>query len=246
MNRKSFWRTLRSEFLFFASLFSIFTIFGATAYGMYYIPSESMLPTLAVGDRIAVNKFAYGYSRYTTPFSIGPELSTPTGRLFGRLPERGDIVVFKHPETRQTYIKRVVGLPGDEIMIREGRLYINGALTRRDLEDAYRYREHHGAVASVERFSEDLPGGRTHEILERGDDTFADEFGPVTVPENRLFVMGDNRDNSMDSRFEAPGVGFLPMEFLVGRAEYIVVSTNVLGGEDGLKQHRNRWFSKLQ
>mgnify|MGYP000580870762 CR=1 FL=1 len=246
MIRKSIWRRLRSELLFFASLFSIFTIFGTTAYGMYYIPSESMLPTLAVGDRIAVNKFVYGYSRYSTPFSIGPELSTPTGRVFGRAPERGEIVVFKHPVTRQTYIKRVIGLPGDEIMLENGRLYINGELTPRAMEDAYRYREHRGDIAAVGRFLEDLPDGRTHGILERGDNTYADNFGPVIVPDSSLFVMGDNRDNSMDSRFENPGVGLLPMEFLVGRADYIVASTNIGNAEKGLKKHKSKWFSKLQ
>jgi len=110
MLRKLPWREIRSETVFFACLFIAFMVFRTTAYGMYHIPSESMLPTLAVGDRIAVNKFAYGYSRYSTPFSIGPELETPTGRIFAHLPERGDIVVFKHPRTGETYIKRVIGL----------------------------------------------------------------------------------------------------------------------------------------
>ncbi len=247
MLRKLPWREIRAEAVFFAGLFFVFMVFRTTAYGMYHIPSESMLPTLAVGDRIAVNKFAYGYSRYSTPFSVGPELATPTGRIFAQLPKRGDIVVFKNPHTGQTTIKRVIGLPGDALQLRYGRLYINGALTERDYEKSYRYREHSsGAIALVGLFNEALPGGAGHDILERTDNGAADDYGPVTIPENNLFVMGDNRDNSLDSRFNDPGVGLLPVKYLVGRAERIVFSTNIARREDGLTKHAGKWLSSLR
>jgi len=246
MLRKLPWREIRSEAVFFAGIFVVFMLFRTAAYGMYHIPSESMLPTLAVGDRISVNKFAYGYSRHSAPFSIGPDFATPSGRVFARVPERGDIVVFKHPRSSQTYIKRVIGLPGDEIALEGGRLYINGERAPRDLEETYRYREHRGGVASVGLFNEALPGGRAHEILERSDYGAADEFGPVAIPENHLFVMGDNRDNSLDSRFPDPGVGLLPVEYLVGRAEHVVFSANMSSHEAGLKKHTGKWLSKLQ
>ncbi|WP_375201706.1 signal peptidase I [Hyphococcus sp.] len=236
MLSKMSWKSFRSEVLFFACILAVLLTFRTTAYGMYYIPSESMLPTLAVGDRILVNKFAYGYSRHSVPFSIGPEVATPTGRLFGRLPERGDLVVFKHPGSSETLIKRVIGLPGDKIELREGRLFLNDAETPRTLDDMFRYREHKGGVASVAAFSEILPGGREHEIYERGDTYRGDDFGPAIIPDNHLFVMGDNRDNSIDSRFPYPGVGFLPVENLVGRADLLMFSLNMQRKEEGLKK----------
>ncbi|MEZ5893945.1 MAG: signal peptidase I [Parvularculaceae bacterium] len=229
-------RAARSEILFFACIFGVFLIMRTTAFAMYYIPSESMLPTLAVGDRILVNKFAYGYSRHSMPFSIGPEIDTPTGRLFGHLPERGDLVVFKHPTSGETLIKRAVGLPGDIIEIRNGHLFINGAEAPREQEAEFRYREHVGDIASVREFRETLPEGRAHEIYERGDFWPGDNFGPAIVPANHLFVMGDNRDNSLDSRFPAPGVGFLPLENLIGRADVMLFSLNYQRKEAGLER----------
>jgi signal peptidase I len=240
------WRTIRSEALFFAVVFLAFMAFRTTAYGMYHIPSESMMPTLAVGDRILVNKFAYGYSRHSVPFSIGPELETPTGRLFGHIPARGELVVFKHPANNQTLIKRVVGLPGDKIEIRDGRLYLNDVETPRHLDATFRYREHVGTVATVGAYTETLPGGRTHEIYERGDHRAGDNFGPAIVPANNLFVMGDNRDNSLDSRFSDPGVGFLPVENLVGRAEVMMFSLNMQRDEEGLSRLKRPLMAPLQ
>ncbi len=243
MLSKMSWKSFRSEGLFFACILAVLLTFRTTAYGMYFIPSESMLPTLAVGDRILVNKFAYGYSRHSVPFSLGPEIATPTGRLFGKLPQRGDLVVFKHPGSNETLIKRVIGLPGDKIELREGRLFLNDAETPRTLDDMFRYREHKGGVASVAAFSESLPGGREHEIYERGDFYRGDDFGPTVIPDNHLFVMGDNRDNSIDSRFPFPGVGFLPVENLVGRADVLMFSLNIQREEDGLKKlKRQRTF----
>lgn len=246
MLSKNMRRAIRSEVLFFACVFAAFMVLRTTAYGMYHIPSESMLPTLAVGDRILVNKFSYGYSRHSVPFSIGPEVNTPTGRVFGRLPFRGDLVVFKHPVSNETLIKRVIGLPGDEVEIREGRLFLNGAPTPRELTETFRYREHRGGVAAVGQFTETLPEGPAHPIYERGDYRAGDAFGPATVPENHLFVMGDNRDNSVDSRFPDPGVGFLPAENLVGRADVLLFSLNMQREEEGLKKLRRPFMAPLR
>ncbi|MEM9618529.1 MAG: signal peptidase I [Pseudomonadota bacterium] len=245
MIKKFHWKSIGSELFLFACVLAIVMTFRTTAYGMYYIPSESMLPTLTVGDRIAVNKFAYGYSRHSVPFSIGPDLDTPSGRAFYNAPKRGEIVVFKHPRDGKTLIKRVVGLPGDKVAIDKGRLYLNGVLVSRQLEDAYAYREHAGGVMRVGQFVETLQDGDTHQILERNDQYPGDFFGPLVIPENHIFVMGDNRDNSLDSRFPIKGVGLLPIENLVGRAEAVLFSTNIGRTKPGLKHHSADWFSPL-
>lgn len=239
------WRAARAEFAFIILVLGLSLLFRTAAYGMYYIPSESMLPTLSVGDRIAVSKFACGYSRHSAPFSLAPDFDTPDGRIFGRLPARGDIVVFKHPRTGEAYIKRVIGLPGDKITMADGKLIINDRPVDRTLTAFYSYREHRGGVAEVGRFRETLGKDIAHDILERGDSFRGDFFGPIKVPENNLFVMGDNRDNSLDSRFFITGVGLLPVDHLVGRAEIIVFSTNAPPQERGLFRHVTHWFTPL-
>lgn len=239
------WKKIWSEALFFLMVLGVFTVFRTTAYATYYIPSESMLPTLSVGDRIAVSKFSYGYSRHSAPFSLGPDLPTAGGRLFGRLPKRGDVVVFKHPKTRVTTIKRVIGLPGDRVAVIGGRLFLNDAPVDRQLTDLYAYREYKGRVVEVGRFEETLPQGPSYAILERGDFYPGDDYEPAIVPANHLFVMGDNRDNSLDSRFEGEGVGFLPVDHLLGRADLILFSTNSLKPEVGMHRHPTRWFEAL-
>jgi len=237
-------REIKSDISFFAVVFAVFVVFRTTAFAMYYIPSESMLPTLTVGDRITVNKFAYGYSRHSVPFGLAPDLPTADGRIFSALPARGDVVVFRRPKRQDVLIKRVVGLPGDRISIEKGRLHINGEVIDRRLNDVYAYREHRGDVVDVARFEETL-GEKRHEILERSDFHPGDDFGPVVVPPNELFVMGDNRDNSLDSRYMATGVGFLPVDHLIGRAEHVAFSTNFSRRNGGLKTHKSHWFSAL-
>lgn len=243
------WRALGSEIMFFAVFLAGFTAFSTAAFGMYHIPSESMLPTLTVGDRIIVNKFAYGYSRHTLPFSMGPDIETPTGRIFYRAPKRGDVVVFRHPRNRSTMIKRLVGLPGDMIELRDGRLFINEAEIVREPRADYRYREHTGPITSVREFSQSLTT-RDHEqhafaILERSDNFISDTFGPVVLPQNTVFVMGDNRDNSLDSRFPVRGTGLVPMDHLIGRAEFVAFSFNFKRGEDDLRTLKPHIWQKL-
>ncbi len=197
----------------------------------FNIPSGSMIPTLLVGDYLFVSKFTYGFSRYSMPFS--PNLFS--GRIFGSLPKRGDVVVFKnmHDEYKD-YIKRIIGLPGDHIQVRGGLLYVNGQpASRRPIGDIVA-KDEYGGTRNEREFEESLPGNVTHLIAKTQDDGPQNNTQEYVVPEGNLFAMGDNRDNSLDSRFSldsltpglqnGQGVGFLPMENVVGRAEFIFFS----------------------
>lgn len=182
------------------------------AYEPFNIPSGSMIPTLLVGDYLFVSKFSYGYSHMSLPF--GPPLFD--GRIFGSQPERGDVVVFKLPRDPSVdYIKRVIGLPGDRIQMREGRLYINGQLVPREPvgEEVVDGR-------LMRAYVETLPNGVSHRILEVADTLPLDTTPVYEVPEGHYFMMGDNRDNSSDSR-RLDDVGYVPEVNLVGRAEVI-------------------------
>jgi signal peptidase I len=191
------------------------------AFEPFNIPSGSMIPTLLVGDYLFVSKFSYGYSRHSMPFS--PNLFE--GRIFGRMPERGDVAVFKLPRDNVTdYIKRIVGLPGDRIQVRGGILHVNGQAVRRESLGPFTV-EGDGPRITVRRYRETLPGGRAHEILEMQDDGGFDNTPEFLVPAGHVFVMGDNRDNSLDSRAMG-AVGFVPLENLLGRAEIIFFSVD--------------------
>jgi signal peptidase I len=196
------------------------------AFEPFNIPSGSMIPTLLVGDYLFVSKFSYGYSRHSLPFS--PNLFS--GRILGRLPERGDVAVFKLPRDNSTdYIKRIIGLPGDRIQVRMGILHVNGQPARRERIGLFTV-EGDGPRMTVPRYRETLPpsaGGApvVHEILEASDDGPFDNTQEFRVPEGHVFVMGDNRDNSLDSR-AMNAVGFVPLENLVGRAEFIFFSVD--------------------
>ena len=190
------------------------------AFEPFNIPSGSMKPTLLVGDYLFVSKYSYGYSRHSLPLS----LPLIPGRILMSEPERGDIAVFKLPTDNKTdYIKRIVGLPGDRIQMREGRLYLNGEqVVRRRVADFIEIDEY-GRIRRAVQFDEILPNGRAHRILEHTDQGQLDNTPVYVVPQAHYFAMGDNRDNSLDSRVLS-GVGFVPAENLVGRAEILFFS----------------------
>jgi signal peptidase I len=192
------------------------------AYEPFNIPSGSMVPTLLVGDYLFVSKFTYGYSSYSLPFGL-PLFS---GRIFFHSPERGDVVVFKLPTDNSTdYIKRVIGLPGDHIQMKNGILILNGQpVPRRRIED-YLYQEGNGAVIPLAQYIETLPNGLQHRIIEMSDNGPLDNTQEYVVPQGDFFMMGDNRDNSQDSRVLS-AVGYVPAENLIGKAQFIFFSTN--------------------
>ncbi len=193
----------------------------------FNIPSGSMIPTLLVGDYLFVSKFSYGYSRFSLPLS--PPLFS--GRVFGRLPTRGDVAVFKLPRDSSTdYIKRIIGLPGDRIQMKVGQLWINGTeVSRQPAGDCLI--EERGIRTVEKRYLETLPNGVKHYICKATDEGDANNTIEYLVPADHIFAMGDNRDNSLDSRF-MNGVGYVPLENLVGRAEFLFFSIDVPEGTD--------------
>jgi len=186
----------------------------------FNIPSGSMVPTLLVGDYLFVSKYSYGYSRYSFPFGIAPF----DGRVFEDVPERGDVAVFRQPtDPDVAFIKRVVGLPGDRIQVRDGVLHINDvAVMRTYLGQASASTGYD--VMSFKVYEETLPNGSRHLIQERSDTDYYDNTPVFQVPEQHYFMMGDNRDNSRDSRTTA--VGMVPATHLVGRADRLFFSHN--------------------
>jgi signal peptidase I len=190
----------------------------------FTIPSASMEPNLLEGDYIIVSKFSYGYSHHSIPFS--PPLFS--GRIFDTKPTRGDIVVFKLPrDSRTDYIKRLIGMPGDRVQIKEGVVYINGKPEPRTAEGTVVLDMGDGMAQQAMRFRETNPEGRQYMTYDFGPDHDVDNTGVYVVPEGQYFMMGDNRDNSLDSRYPTEiGVGFVPAENLVGRAQIILLSWN--------------------
>lgn len=189
----------------------------------FTIPSASMEPNLYQGDYIIVSKFSYGWSRHSIPFS--PPLFQ--GRILGKPAQRGDIVVFKLPRDGHTdYVKRIIGLPGDRIQMKDGLLYINDQQVQRQFAGTRKEDTGFGFVRDVANYRETLPGGRSFLTSDFGTDGELDNTDVFVVPEGQYFVMGDNRDNSSDSRVppEAGGVGFVPAENLVGKAQIILLS----------------------
>lgn len=194
----------------------------------FFIPSGSMVPTLQVGDYLFVNKFALGYSHFSLPFA--PDLFS--GRIPDVMPKRGQVLVFRPPGDPGTnFIKRVVGLPGDTIQVTGGQLLINGAQVPRT-DDGNATDTSSGVPILARQFSEVLPGGRRHLIYKQSSDGFANNTPVFTVPPGDLFMMGDNRDDSEDSRFMEGPVGYVPAENVVGPATIIFFSIDL----------RNPWY----
>jgi signal peptidase I len=213
----------------------------------FYVPTGSMQPTLAIGDAFVAAKYPYGYSRYSVPFAIGPARAT---RLLQKLPAVGDVVVFRLPrDPSQTYIKRVIGLPGDRVQMIGGRLWINGQKLALRADGEGKVESEDGSITDSPRFIETLPNGKTHPIYKWTWTGMLDDTQVLIVPAGHLFMMGDNRDNSLDSRVAAEngGVGFVPAENLVGRAEFVVGSYDFLNAHaiwTWLKEFRlSRFFN---
>ena len=187
----------------------------------YTIPSASMEPNLYEGDYIIVSKWTYGYSKFSIPFA--PPLFS--GRLVEHKAQRGDVVVFALPhDTHIDYIKRVIGLPGDRIQMKHGLLYLNGVQVPRVSKGTFREDSGYGFMHDVTRYQETLPGGKTYMTNDFGPDGDLDNTDVFVVPEHHYFMMGDNRDNSADSRDPGGGVGYVPAENLEGKARIILLS----------------------
>lgn len=242
--------------LFLLKLGLFVLVLRSFVFAPFSIPSESMLPRLVNGDHLIASKWNYGFSNNSLPFGIRP---FPEGRLFASQPERGDVVIFKHPLSGEDYIKRVIGLPGDTVQMRGGVVILNGEPVKKERTGDFEVaispntqcrwgmtaRQDDGSeVCRYDQYRETLPGGVSYNVLDFGPRD-GDDTEIFTVPQGRLFLMGDNRDNSRDSRWPAiphDAIGFVPQDNLVGKAQVMMWSTD--GGASLVKPWT--WFTNTR
>jgi signal peptidase I len=245
---------LRETLVFLVKLFVVVVLFRSFVLAPFSIPSESMLPRLFIGDYLFVSKWNYGYSRWSMPFGVPPV----PGKIFSRVPPRGDVVVFRAPEVLDhDVVKRVIGLPGDTIQMRRGQLILNGlAVPKQRIADfvlpltpsfgadkcdaAFQDVDDGRPVCRYPQYRETLPGGASYAVLDQGQMPDRDDTDVYTVPAGHVFLMGDNRDDSGDSRFAPPGgMGYVPLKNLEGRVLVTFFSTD--GTAEWIKPWT--WFS---
>ena len=238
---ESWWETVKV----IVQALAIALVVRTVLFQPFNIPSGSLIPTLLIGDYLFVSKYSFGYSHYSLPSFLDLAPSAMPGRLFFSAPKRGDIIVFRPPgKPDQDFIKRLIGLPGDKVQLIEDRVYINGQMVPREAAPPYETEDPYGRPSKVAHWYETLPdsagapGGVKHEIIQRDGDRGALANTPLfEVPPGHYFFMGDNRDNSLDSRVVGGDVGYVPVENLIGRAEIIFFSVN----EDAAAWQFWRW-----